>query len=534
MAADTIGLNTTGLDTVSSLLAYQAKTNPDSEAAIYDKLRISYAQLQDEVDIIAKALIVAGVEIGDRVGIMTPPNLDFYLTYLAAASIGGIWFGLNPRYQEPEYKYLLDDTKPKIIFAVSPFEERDYSAVLQAAGLATTQYIIYGQPSQQATSYQGFISKADQCSGDELRARQAQVKAEDIAAIVYTSGSTGEPKGAMLSHGAIVQSAITNAKWMASADKKPHRALCCLPINHVAALNNLCMNVMAGGGCMVFNPRFDLGIIIETTKSEKLTYMLTSRTLLMMLLAYNGFNFEALKSLKLIIFGGAATPKSLIEQYMPIGTGGAELATIYGLSETCGIISHSKIGASLDVMANSIGKPIEGASWRVCDAAGKSLGVGEIGELQISGPHILSGYYNKPDASGEAMTKDGYFRTGDLCKWRADGNVEFTGRLKEMFKSGGYNIYPLEVEQAIEKHPNIAMAIVVSVPHELYQEVGYAFIKPTPGQNISVTDLKTFLRTQIANYKIPKQFQIMENFPTLPNTKVDKMALQKMLRDHHA
>jgi len=306
----------------------------------------------------------------------------------------------------------------------------------------------------------------------------------------------------------------------------PHKALCCLPINHVASLNNLCMNVMAGGGLMVFHDQFDLSAIMTITKSEQLTYMLTSPTFLMMLLGYDGFSVEALRSLRLIVFGGAVTPEDLIKQYQPIG---AKLSTIYGLSETCGIISHSALGANLDIMANTIGMPIEGAEWRICGADGEVLDVGEVGELQIKGPHILSGYFNKPEASAQAMTSDGFFRTGDLCTLRGDGNVEFSGRLKEMFKSGAYNVYPLEVERAIENHEQVAMAVVIGIPDDLYQEVGFAFVKPKPGQDISVPDLKAFLRTQIANYKIPKRFRLVDDFPTLPNTKVDKRALKKML-----
>jgi len=517
-----MGVSDAEIETVGELLMFFAAECADSEAAVHGEVRLSYSQLNTRVNTLAKALMAAGVGIGERVGVMAPPGLDFYLTYLATVSIGGIWFGLNPRYQVPEYKYLLHDTRPKLLLAVSPFEDRDYSTDLQNAGLSSTLYYIYGQPTNAAKSYDSLLERSAEITDERLRTRQAQVRAEDIAAIVYTSGSTGEPKGAMLSHRAIVKSAIANAKWMAGG---PHRALCCLPINHVAALNNLCMNVMAGGGCMVFNERLDLGVIVETTQREKLTYMVTSPTLLMLLLGYDGYSVEAMRSLRLIVFGGAATPEDLIEQYQPIG---AELCTIYGLSETCGVISHSHIGASLDVMANSIGKPIEGASWRVCDPEGQNLGIGEIGELQIKGPHILSGYFNKPEASADAMTGDGYFRTGDLCKLRDDGNVEFTGRLKEMFKSGAYNVYPLEVEQAIQKYEQVEVAVVIGIPHALYQEVGLAFVKPKSGQDLSIPDLQDFLRTQIANYKIPKQFEIVEKFPTLPNTKIDKLALKKM------
>ncbi len=284
--------------TIGGMLSHFSKTCPDAEAAVEGDIRLSYSQLKVEVDKVSKALMAAGVGVGDRVGIMAPSGLDFYFTYLATVSIGGIWFGLNPRYQEPEYKYLLHDTRPKILFTVSPFEDRDYSTVLQNAGVPKTQYFVYGTPTGSAKSYESLIEKAASISDVELLDRQNQVQAEDIAAIVYTSGSTGEPKGAMLSHRAIVGSAIANAKWMEGG---PHKALCCLPINHVASLNNLCMNVMAGGGLMVFHDQFDLAAVMTITKREQLTYMLTSPTFLMMLLAHADFSLEALRSLRLIV-----------------------------------------------------------------------------------------------------------------------------------------------------------------------------------------------------------------------------------------
>jgi len=183
--------------TIGDMLSHFAKTCPEVEAAVQGDIRLSYGQLKAEVDKVSKALMAAGVGMGDRVGIMAPSGLDFYFTYLATVSIGGIWFGLNPRYQEPEYKYLLHDTRPKILFTVSPFEDRDYSTVLQNAGVSDTQYFVYGAPTGSAKSYENFIGKSASISDAQLLARQNQVGAEDIAAIGYTSGSTGEPKGQM-------------------------------------------------------------------------------------------------------------------------------------------------------------------------------------------------------------------------------------------------------------------------------------------------------------------------------------------------
>lgn len=203
------------------------------------------------------------------------------------------------------------------------------------------------------------------------------------------------------------------------------------------------------------------------------------------------------------------------------------LANVYGQTETCGIITRTAEGASLAVMAETIGEVLPGAELRIADGAtGAAVPAGEPGEIQVRGPYIMSGYFRNPEATSAAFTADGFLHTGDLGVMRADGNVVFTGRLKEMFKSGGYNVYPVEVEQAICEHPAAALAAVVATPHATFQEVGCAFIELTPGAAASADELRDFLRARIANYKIPKRFVIEAALPKLPNGKLDKLALK--------
>jgi acyl-CoA synthetase (AMP-forming)/AMP-acid ligase II len=210
------------------------------------------------------------------------------------------------------------------------------------------------------------------------------------------------------------------------------------------------------------------------------------------------------------------------------------MSSVYGQTETCGIITYTDGAASLADMADTVGKPLAGAELRIAGPEGQILPPGDVGEIQIRGPYIMSGYYRMPEATQEAFTPDGFLRTGDLGFVRADGNLVFTGRLKEMFKSGGYNVFPLEVEQIICTHPAVEMAVVVPVPHEKFQEVGHADIKLRDGAALQAEDLKQFLRERIANYKIPKSFRFLNDLPLLANGKIDRRALKDRASASHA
>jgi fatty-acyl-CoA synthase len=190
------------------------------------------------------------------------------------------------------------------------------------------------------------------------------------------------------------------------------------------------------------------------------------------------------------------------------------------------MMTYTEEDAGLDIMSETIGKPIRGNEIRIAAPDGSSLKRGETGEIQVRGVSVMSGYWNKPEAAQEAFTADGWLKTGDLGFQREDGNIVFAGRLKEMFKSGGYNVYPVEVELAICEHPDVMEASVIEVPHEKFQEVGHAFLVLRSGSSLTGEDLKSFLSDRIAGYKIPKSWQILEAFPRLPNGKTDKRSLR--------
>jgi acyl-CoA synthetase (AMP-forming)/AMP-acid ligase II len=493
--------------------AARAISDPDSE--------LSYCELTDQVDVYAKALLAQGVRRGDRVAMLAPPGNDFLIVLHAAVSIGAIWLGINPRYQRRDFEYLLGDSDPAVLIVSSPFDGRDYCSELTLLLKANVPLVCHGEPTAGAVSPQAFLARGAGISDADLAAARAAVEPEDTAVVVYTSGTTGKPKGAMLSHRAIVSSAMANAAWMGR--KALARCLCAAPINHVAAINNVCMNVLAGEGTVIFYPRVDLAVLGELNRRELPTFMISSPTYFSMLLANPEEALDHLKSVKLIVFGGAATSRSVLEKIAPCGS---RLVSIYGQTESCGIITRTDETDDLDVLSVTIGKAIRGADLRIVAPDGSACAQGESGEIQIKAPYVTSGYFQNPEATAEAFTADGFLRTGDLGLIREDGNLVIVGRLKEMFKSGGYNIYPVEIEQAMCEHPAVTLAAVVSVAHPTFQEVGFAFVQPEPGASLVPDELCDFLRQRIANYKIPKYFAIEAELPKLPNYKIDKMALK--------
>jgi acyl-CoA synthetase (AMP-forming)/AMP-acid ligase II len=507
--------------TLHDLLKAVARKNPAARAVADMDSELAYGALADRVDAYAKGLLAAGVQRGDRVAMLTPPSIDFWIVYHAATSIGVIWLGVNPRYRSRDFEYVLGDSDPAVVIAWSPFEDRDYCSELKPLMKAGVPLVCHGDPTAGALSQAAFLARGAEISDARLAAARAAVKPEDIALIVYTSGTTGKPKGAMLSHRAIVSLAVVNAAWMGS--EALARALCAAPANHVGGINNCCMCVLAGGGTIIFHPRVDMVALGQLSLRERPTYLVASPTSFSMTLSGGGDVAEYFTCLRLIVFGGATTPRSILEQIAPFGP---RLVSVYGLTESCGISTRTDDNADLEALSVTVGRALPGLHLRVAHPDGSVCAVGESGEIQMKGPYVMSGYFRKPQATADAFTADGFLHTGDLAQMRADGNLVVVGRLKEMFKSGGYNIYPIEIEQAICEHPAVAQAAVVPISHPVFQEVGFAFVQPKPGGTVTAEELRDFLHTRIANYKIPKHFSIEAELPTLPTLKVDKMTLK--------
>jgi acyl-CoA synthetase (AMP-forming)/AMP-acid ligase II len=502
---------------VHDVLAKRVSAAANAKAVMEGECQLSNHELHERVDAVSRYLLSAGVRPGDRVATLAPPGIDFWVTFLAATSVGAIWLGMNPAYRRQEYEYILQDAGPRVIFASEAFDGRNYFAELR--DIAPIDIVLTALVESPMPASDERLAAGRPIGKDQLAVAREAVASEDPAVIVYTSGTTGRPKGAVLSHRAIVQTALSNLAWMPAAGLVS--AVCVAPINHVGGLNNICFTVFASGGRIIFHPRVDLVRLAEINQRERPTYLVGSPTAWAMMIAA-GVDFGAVDFYKLIVFGGAA---STVAQLQEVRKTGAQMSSVYGQTETTGMITFNRADDTLEVMSETIGQPIRGNAIRIADPDGRPLPLGETGEIQVRGVSVMSFYWNKPQATEEAFTHDGWLKTGDLGIQRPDGNIVFAGRLKEMFKSGGYNVYPVEVELAICEHAAVAQAVVVAVEHPTFQEVGHAFLLPKPGRSIDPAELREFLRERIASYKIPKSWEVLDALPFLPNGKVDRRAL---------
>ena len=510
--------------TIYHYVKYYADTAPDSIALSDRSGLTNYSALDRNVLQYAKSLLASGIKKGDKVATLCATSAEYWITFLAATSIGAIWLGLNPKYKLPEIRYVLEDAKPKLLFAISGFEQYNYSesiAAIQQDYDFIQQVISLTDVIPNSQSFEDFLKTGEGVNDKELLECQSAVAKMDPALLVYTSGSTGKPKGALLSHyglcfGAEVQHhhyAIDNPVM-----------LCNFPINHVACVADTCCLNLVAGGTLVLQERFDVDRVLHALRHNDLNVILMVPTMLLMLLEHPDFNDSDLAKLELLAWGGAPLPVPIIERLQKLVP---RLMNVYGMTETAANTTYTDRDADLIQLSETIGRPSPHMPCRIMNDQGRECEIREEGELQFKGEYLLLEYINRPDATREIYTDDGWLQTGDLGYWRENGTITLVGRKSDMFKSGGYNVYPREIENHLESHPAIEMAAVVAVPDDRFQEVGAAYIQLAQGVTIEPKAFKAFCVDHLANYKVPKAIHIVKELPVLPVGKVDKVALKK-------
>lgn len=489
-----------------------AEARPRAEAAMEPGRRLDYAQLRDAVEACAAALLAAGLERGDRVATLATPGVDFLVTFLATAAAGGIWVGLNPRYAEPELDALVARIEPRIVFFAAAIEGRDYRAwaARLPAGVATVA--LGGADVAAGATYAA-------AHGAALARRLAQVDPADPCLMVFTSGSTGAPKGALISQAALVGASRVQLRvWPA----EPLRVLDNLPINHIGCVGDLACYALVGGGTLVFLPRFDPDATLAAIRDERVTVWGQVPTMFQLALDAPGFDPGALASLRLVFWGGAHASPALVERLRGLAP---RLATSYGQTETVGSVTFTASDADDVTLSSTVGRAVPPYAIRIADEAGQPVPAGTEGEVQVRTPYGMTAYWRDPEATAGVLTPDGWRRTGDVGVLGEDGGLRLLGRVHDVFKSGGYNLHPPEIEAALAAHPAIREASVVGVPDPLFGHAGIAFLV-SDGDAPTEDELRAHLRARIANYKVPKRFFFVEALPRLPVGKVDKRALR--------
>lgn len=518
------------LTLISDYAAWYADRTPDAPAATQDGHVLTWSELARDVDALARAMIEAGINKGDRVAMLAPPSPDFLTVFLATAVIGAIWVGLNPRYRHEELAYVVQDCAPSLIIGRRRVAGRDYVKDLEAlAAESSADLVLIGEDELDARAHLplgAYVAQGATISDEALAERKASVTTRDPCLIVYTSGSTGKPKGAVLHHEGLILPALEQGETMRG---EPLCMLNYLPINHIGCVGDITALVLANGGKLAFLEQFDVETGLNVMASEGVTLWGTVPSVFEMTVAHPAFAQADLSAVQRVFWGGAAMPAPTIKALMPVATC---MGTNYGLTESCGPITATgdmTVQNEKDIAfaTASVGRPTRHYEVRLRAENGALVqNPGVDGEIEARGAPLFLGYWNRPDATAEAFTKDGWFRTGDVGAWLDDGRLRITGRLKEMYKSGGYNVYPREIEIALETHPAITEAAVVGITDPVWGEVGVAFVIARGA--VDEAELQAHCRHRLANYKIPKRFVIAPDLPRLPVGKVDKMALRRL------
>ncbi|MES2717596.1 MAG: malonyl-CoA synthase [Pseudomonadota bacterium] len=474
--------------------------------------RYTWADLERGTAMLANLLQGLGLPAGSRVAVQTEKSVEALMLYLAVLRAGYVFLPLNTAYQAAEIGYFIGNAEPAVVVCAP----RNFAWVSRIAFSAGTGHVFTLGEARDGTLLERAAAQSDQHT-PAVRA------ADDLAAILYTSGTTGRSKGAMLSHGNLLCNALTlKAYW----DWQPHDVLIhALPIFHVHGLFVAMHGALLNGSRMVWFGKFDPKATIARMAGA--TVMMGVPTLYVRMLAEPTLTREAVQSMRLFISGSAPLLVETFDSWT--ARTGHVLLERYGMSETVMLTSNPCRAADGPRRRGTVGPALPGVQLRVVDDAGAPCAAGAIGHIQVRGPNVFAGYWRMPEKTAEEFTSDGWFKTGDVGLVATDGYVSIVGRSKDLIISGGYNIYPAEIEGFLNDMPGVAESAVIGVPHPDFGEGVVAVVVAQPGATLDPVGMIARLKASIANFKVPKHLFVVADLPRNAMGKVQK----NLLREQH-
>jgi len=507
---------------IGLLLKKRAEICPSREAVVEFERdrRFTFADLNARANRVANGLLDAGIRPGDRVASLLMNGVEFIETYFAVAKIGAVMVPLNWRLVAPELAYILADCGARVLVYDSEFD--DTVSDLHRGGHGALDITLWlrrengeaGAPGW-ALDYEAFTAAAD--------TREPPVGAwdDDNLFIMYTSGTTGRPKGAVHSHDGMLWSHLTS---MATSDMRADdRWLLAMPLFHVGTLSPASLLVHRGGTGVIMR-ELDIGAMFRCIEQEGVTIFMAVPALLQFMLATPERREHDISSVRWIATGAAPVPVSLLREYEALGI---RIFQAYGLTESCGP-GTLLLPGDAEAKVGSCGRPQMHTEIKIVDVEGNTIPMGSdaAGELLIAGRHLMKGYWNNPEATAETL-RDGWLYTGDICTWDDEGFVTVCDRKKDMIISGGENIYPAELENVLAACPEVQEAAVIGVPSQKWGETPLALIVPAPGASPTAETLKAYCRENLAGYKVPQRYELVDFLPRNPSGKLLKPELRE-------
>lgn len=535
--------------TIPRLLRDVAERLPAQEALVDlagdEPVRLDFAELRRRADEVAAGLAALGVEPGDRVAIWAPNCWEWAVALLGLQSAGAALVPLNTRYKGLEAADILRRSGAKVLFTVEGFLGNDYVSMLRGmdtvGGVSATEptddvpipalpalarVVILrrcGELPPATVTLEDVVAAGGEA---ELAEVDRRVAAQDPAAmsdLLFTSGTTGAPKGVVQTHAATLR-AFTDWADLVGL-RGDDRYLVINPFFHAFGYKAGIVAGLITGCTLVPLPTFDVDRAVEVIASERISMIPGPPTLYQTLLHHPGFDPSAVTTLRLAVTGAAAVPVELVEA-MRHTLGFENVITAYGLTEACGVVSACRSDDDAETISRTSGRAIPGVEVRVVDEEGRDAAPGEPGEVLVRGYNVMQGYFEDPEQTAEAVDAEGWLHTGDVATMDERGYLTITDRLKDMFIVGGFNAYPAEIEALLGTHPAVAQAAVVGVPDERMGEVGYAFVVPVTGAVVSPPELVSWAKEQMANFKAPRHVELIEALPLNASGKVLKYDLR--------
>ena len=515
--------------TIPGVLADTARKYPDYLAVAEPHRRLTYAELFALVERAAAAYVAAGVEPGDRVSIWAPNGLDWIVSAVGAQAAGAAISPINTRFKREEAAYVLNRSRSKLLMVGDKFLGVDYPAMLKGAELPHLQRMVRLDTTESAPGdWDAFLDAATPEHLAEARRRMAALKPTDISDVMYTSGTTGDPKGVVTNHGQNV--AVYQAWGDAAGVKAGDRFAILWPFFHCSGYKSGVLSSLIFGMAIYPVLTLDPPRLLELIEQESITVMPGPPTLFQTLLETPEASRIALKTLRVSVTGAASVAPSLIERMR------GELVidnvlVAYGLTETCGTVTLTNAGDDPETVATTVGRAMDGVEIRIVDpVSGKDLPTGEAGEIWVRGFNVMQRFDDSPEETAKVIDADGWLATGDVGKLDARGYLAITDRLKEVYIVGGFNCYPAEIEKIMARNLDYAQIAVIGVEDERMGEVGKAFIVPAAGASLTPQAVIAWCKAEMANFKTPRYVELVDSLPRNPTGKVQKFRLDKTPR----
>ena len=532
---------------VGELLTRLAERQPDREAVVAPTqgVRWSFAELERRARRVGRGLLALGIRPGERVAVWANNLAEWVVLQFAAAKVGAVLVTMNTALRRAEAEYLLKQSEARALVLAPGFKGVDYleelagvvpelfrgsPEELRPARLPELRHVIVlgDQAPPGARTWAELEEAAARVPEAELDRGEARLQLDEVINMQYTSGTTGFPKGAMLSH----RNIVNNGYWVGEQQRLSAGDRVCTPVPlfHCFGCVIAVLGSFTHGATLVLVPQFEPGLVLETVAGERCTALYGVPTMFLALLEHPERDRFDLASLRTGIMAGSLCPEELLrrvrrELHLP------ELTIAYGLTEASPAVTQTAIADPEPFCSATVGRPLPEVEVKIVDPqTGQTVSRGQAGELWTRGYLVMKGYFNNPEATRLAVTPDGWLRTGDLAAQDEQGYLTITGRLTEMIIRGGENIYPKEIEEGLRQHPKVSDAAVYGVPSRTYGEEVAAAIRLAPGASASPEEIQEFCRGRMADYKIPRYLEFVDGFPQTASGKIQKFKLRERAR----